>query len=137
MLKPYNFLKEVFYLSLFLTGLIGQDVTVSLSDIQADGYTSDIIVPLSINSPNHSIGGIQFDLSVSPDLIQLFATTPTEDAPGFSSDFTNLSEGLSRVVFYNSSSSDGIQPGTNISVLNLHFNGLEVLSAVLDLLIFV
>ena len=135
MLKPYNFLKEVFYLSLFLTGLIGQDVTVSLSNIQADGYTSDIIVPLSINSPNHSIGGIQFDLSVSPDLIQLFATTPTEDAPGFSSDFTNLSEGLSRVVFYNSSSSDGIQPGTNISVLNLHFNGLEVLSAVLDLLI--
>ncbi len=120
-----------FFLS--MSGLFSQDVSVSLGSVEVDGYTSDIIVPLSISSPNNSVGGIQFDLSIAPNLLELFSTTPTENAPGFSSDFSILSDGMNRVVFYNSSSSNGIPSGTNVVVLNLHFDGSELLSAVLEL----
>ena len=133
MLKPNILLNILCCFSLFTSGLLGQDVSVSLGSVEVDGYTADVVVPLSISSPNHSVGGLQFDLSVSPNLLELFSSTPTENAPGFSSDFSILSDGLNRVVFYNSESTDGISSGANTVVLNLHFNGSELLSAVLDL----
>ena len=113
-------LKIIFSVVLFKAVLLGQDVSVSLGSVEVDGYTSDIIVPISINSPNHSVSGIQFDLSIAPNLLELFSSTPSENATGFSSDFSVLSNGLNRIVFYNSSSSDGIQSGEDILVLNLH-----------------
>ena len=133
MLKPNILLKIIFSFVLFKAGLLGQDVSVSLGSVEVDGYTSDIIVPININSPNHSVGGIQFDLSITPNLLELFSSTPSENATGFSSDFSVLSNGLNRIVFYNSSSGDGIQSGEDILVLNLHFDGSELLSAVIEL----
>ena len=133
MLKPNILLKIIFSFVFFKAGLLGQDVSVSLGSVEVDGYTSDIIVPININSPNHSVGGIQFDLSITPNLLELFSSTPSENATGFSSDFSVLSNGLNRIVFYNSSSGDGIQSGEDILVLNLHFDGSELLSAVIEL----
>ena len=72
MLKPNILLKIIFSFVFFKAGLLGQDVSVSLGSVEVDGYTSDIIVPININSPNHSVGGIQFDLSITPNLLELF-----------------------------------------------------------------
>ena len=102
MLKSNILLKIIFSFVFFKAGLLSQDVSVSLGSVEVDGYTSDIIVPININSPNHSVGGIQFDLSITPNLLELFSSTPSENATGFSSDFSVLSNGLNRIVFYNS-----------------------------------
>ena len=73
MLKPHILLNILCCFSLFTSGLLGQDVSVSLGSVEVDGYTADVVVPLSISSPNHSVGGLQFDLSVSPNLLELFS----------------------------------------------------------------
>ena len=50
----------------------------------------------------------------------------------FSADFNVLDDGSARVVFY-SNTGEGIPPGTDEVALNLHYNGLDVLSALVDL----
>ena len=38
------------------------NVLVSLDDVEAPGYTDEIIVPVTIENSENSVGGIQFDI---------------------------------------------------------------------------
>ncbi len=58
-------------LLMVLVGFAFSDVTVSLDDVEVDGYTADIIVPVSLSNPSDGVGGFQFDVIALPALVQL------------------------------------------------------------------
>ncbi|SVA73823.1 uncharacterized protein METZ01_LOCUS126677, partial [marine metagenome] len=53
-------------LLMVLVGFAFSDVTVSLDDVEVDGYTADIIVPVSLSNPSDGVGGFQFDVIALP-----------------------------------------------------------------------
>ena len=69
MFKKLNkaFLSVVFALSL----IKAQDVSISVGDTAFAGYTDDIVVPITVSNPNGNVGGVQFDVSVSPAMVML------------------------------------------------------------------
>ena len=121
-------------LLMVLVGFAFPNVTVSLSDVEVDGYTADIIVPVNLSNPNDGVGGFQFDVIAVPALVQLSDVT-LSDEENFSADYTVFGDGSGRVVFY-SNNATGIAAGGNGVVLNLHFDGSAILSASLDLEMF-
>ena len=125
--------KHFIYLPILLMPLMAQDVTLDLGEVDVDGYTADIVVPVSMQNANHAIGGIQFDLNVSPSMISISGASPAGGLDGFAADYTNFGDGASRIVMYNQSAPEGIPAGGTGVILNLHFDGSDVLSAVLDL----
>ena len=131
MLKTIN---KIFLSALLVaTFTHSQDVDVMVVDTSFAGYTEDIIVPVMLSNPNSTVGGIQFDVSVEPSMVMLSGVTPVEIGAGFSADYSSLNNGNSRVVFYNGAGPDGINSGASGRILNLHFSGLNVLSAVLEI----
>ena len=131
--KSFNYL---FFLGIFSVFVYSQDVSVILSDVTVDGYTEDIVVPVTLINPNHTVGGFQFDIIADPNMVEMVGLTPTGAGSDFSADYTVFSDGSARVVFYNSGGPDGIPVGHDGIVLNLHFDGTTILSAVLDLNIY-
>ena len=131
--KSLNF---IFFLGIFPVFVYSQDVSVILSDVTVDGYTEDIVVPVTLINPNHAVGGFQFDIIADPTMVELTGVTPMGAGSDFSADYTVFSDGSARVIFYNSGGPDGIPAGHDGVVLNLHFDGTTVLSAVLDLYIY-
>ena len=125
--------KNFIYLPILFMPLMAQDVTLDLGEVDVAGYTADIVVPVSMQNANHAIGGIQFDLNVSPSMISISGASPADGLDGFAADYTNFTDGSSRVVMYNQSAPDGIPAGGAGTILNLHFDGTDVLSAVIDL----
>ena len=107
------------------------EVTVSIGNVNVEGYTEDIVVPVTVSNPNEAVGGFQFDIMATPTIINLSGVS-TVNEEGFSADFNVLDDGSARVVFY-SNTGEGIPPATDEVVLNLHYNGLDVLSALVEL----
>ncbi|MEL1223206.1 MAG: hypothetical protein VW522_03080, partial [Candidatus Neomarinimicrobiota bacterium] len=107
------------------------NVTVSVGDVQVDGYTNDIVVPITLSNPENWVGGLQFDLIAMPTIVTLSGATPV-DQSSFSADYTVFNDGSGRVVFYNSVGG-AIAPGGDGVVLNLHYDGSEILSAIVQL----
>jgi len=131
MLKKMN--KILLWVIFIATFAKAQDVSIMFGDTAFAGYTEDIVVPVMLSNPNSSVGGMQFDVSVEPSMIMLSGVSPVGIASGFSADYSALNGGSSRVVFYNSSDPDGISSSNNsVTVLNLHFSGSTVLSALLE-----
>jgi len=116
------------------SGLIFANVTISLGDVEADGYTEDIVVPVSLTNPNDVVGGFQFDVIALPTMVEVSGATPI-DADNFSADFNVFDDGSARIVFY-SNMGTGIAAGGDDVVLNLHYDGSDVLSGLLDLEIY-
>ena len=124
------------YFSLLIIVLIANNialsnVTVSIGDVQVDGYTNDIVVPVTLTNPDNWVGGLQFDLIALPTIVTLSGSTPVDES-SFSADYTVFNDGASRVVFYNSVGG-AIAPGGDDIVLNLHYDGSEILSAIIEL----
>ena len=118
-------------LFLIATNITFADVTVSLGDVSVDGYTEDIIVPVSVTNLNEVVGGFQFDIVSLPNVVTLSGASPV-DSDNFSADFNILNDGSGRIVFY-SNTGDGLPTGSDVVALNLHYNGMDVLSALVDL----
>ena len=131
MFKKLNkaFLFVVFALSL----IKAQDVSIAVGDTAFAGYTDNIVVPITVSNPNGNVGGVQFDVSVSPAMVMLSGVSTIGVASEFSADYNMLSDGNSRVVFYNAGDPNGLSAGTDLRVINLHFGGADVLSAVLEI----
>ena len=110
-----------------------QDVSVMVGDTSFAGYTDDIVVPVMLSNPNSTVGGIQFDVSVEPSMVMMSGVTPVGIGTGFSADYSSLNNGNSRVVFYNGAGPNGITSGNSGTIINLHFSGSTVLSAVLGI----
>ena len=95
-------LNEAFLFVVFALSLIrAQDVSIAVGDTAFAGYTDDIVVPITISNPNGNVGGVQFDVSVSPAMVMLSGVSTIGVASEFSADYNMLSNGSSRVVFYN------------------------------------
>jgi len=107
------------------------DVTISIGDVAVNGYTEDIVIPVTVSNPDQSVGGFQFDVIAIPSLVTLSGVS-TVDVENFSADFNILGDGSGRVVFY-SINGEGIGAGADNIVCNLHYNGENVLSALIDL----
>lgn len=116
---------------LLVVGVGFANVTVSLSDVEVDGYTSDIVVPVTVTNSDDAVGGFQFDVVALPSLVELSGVTAVDDE-NFNADYTVFDDGSGRVVFY-SNNSGSIAAGGDAIVLNLHFDGSEILSAPLNL----
>ena len=130
MFKKMN---KIFLSAIFIaTFTYTQDVSIMVGDTAFAGYTDDIVVPVMLSNPNSSVGGMQFDVSVEPSMVMLSGVSPVGIASGFSADYNSLNSGMSRVVLYNGAGPDGIAGGASDTVLNLHFSGASVLSAVLE-----
>ena len=120
-----------FIMILIVSNFAVANVTVSVGDVQVDGYTNDIVVPITLSNPENWVGGLQFDLIAMPTIVTLSGATPVEQS-SFSADYTVFNDGSGRVVFYNSVGG-AIAPGGNDVVLNLHYDGSEILSAIVQL----
>jgi len=130
----FKYLNNAFLSFALVFSFIGaQDVELTIVDTSFAGYTDEIIVPILISNPNNNVGGVQFDVSVSPNMVSLTGVSSVGNASSFSAAYNALSDGSSRVVFYNGSDPSGLNPGTDARVLNLHFGGTDVLSAVLEI----
>ena len=127
MRKSFSLLIMILIISNFAVA----NVTVSVGDVQVDGYTNDIVVPITLSNPENWVGGLQFDLIAMPTIVTLSGATPV-DQSSFSADYTVFNDGSGRVVFYNSVGG-AIAPGGNDVVLNLHYDGSEILSAIVQL----
>ena len=132
--KKMAFMRK--YFSLWIMFIIANsiafsNVTVSIGDVQVGGYTEDIVVPVTLANPDNAVGGFQFDLIALPTIITLSGTSPV-DVDNFSADYNNFDDGSGRIVFY-SNGGDEISAGGDEIVLNLHYDGSDILSAVIDL----
>ena len=127
MRKSFSLLIMIFIVSNFAVA----NVTVSIGNVQVDGYTDDVVVPVTLSNPENLVGGLQFDLIAMPTIVTLSGATPV-DQSSFSADYTVFNDGSGRVVFYNSVGG-AITPGGNDVVLNLHYDGSEILSAIVQL----
>lgn len=129
-----NFIKIVFIIIANAFAIISaQNVLVNLGDITTSSYSDEIIVPVILNNSTDIVAGLQFDLTLNPDLISLSGVSSDGVASDFTTDFIELSNGNHRVIFYNGSDTDNISAGNNSTILNLSFNGSEVLSAIIGL----
>ena len=88
MLKNLNKTLIVFALAFSFTK--AQDVSIAVGDTAFAGYTNDIVVPVIISNPNGNVGGVQFDVSVSPSMVMLSGVSAIGVASEFSADY-NLS----------------------------------------------
>ena len=100
---------------LIISNFAAANVTVSVGDVQVDGYTTDIVVPITLSNPENMVGGLQFDLIAMPTIVTLSGATPV-DQSSFSVDYTVFNDGSGRVVFYNSLGG-ALAPGGNDVVL--------------------
>ena len=121
----------LFILFLFTYNTAISNVTISLGDVAVNGYTEDIIIPVTVTNPDDIVGGFQFDLIAVPSLITLSGANPI-DTDNFSADFNILDDGSGRIIFY-SNTGDGIAAGSDDIVMNIHYNGEDVLSASIDI----
>ena len=124
------------YLVHFLIGILSvsvvfPNVILSLGDVDVQGYTNEIIVPVTLENPNNTVGGFQFDLEINDENL-LVSGVSAIDSENFSADYNILNNGDIRVVFF-TLSGDGIVEGDASVVVNLHFNGSDILSGFFNL----
>ena len=129
-----NTVKNLFLSSMFVLNIaFTQDVSIGVGDVAFPGYTDDLVVPITVTNPNNSVGGIQFDVNVAPSMVMLSGVSAYGTAESnFNADYSILNNGNARVVFYDANGSSGLSPNSDDHVMNLHFSGSEVLSAVLE-----
>ncbi len=127
-LRKYFCVCKIFLLPI---SIAFSNITVSIGDVAVTGYTEDIVVPVTVTNPDNTVGGFQFDVLAVPTLVTLSGAIPV-DADNFSADYNVFDDGSGRIVFY-SNTGDGIAAGGDDVVMNLHYNGSEVLSALVDL----
>ena len=130
MVPRHKFLFQIIFFIIF-SNIALSEVTVSIGNVSVDGYTEDIVVPVTLSNPSETVGGLQFDIIAMPTIINLSDVTPNNEND-FSADFSILDDGSSRIVFY-TNTGEGVLSGGEEVVLNLHYNGMDVLSALVDL----
>ena len=130
MVPRYKFLFQIiFFISAVNIAL--SEVTVSIGNVSVDGYTEDIVVPVTVSNPSETVGGFQFDVMAMPTIINLSGVSPINEND-FSADYNIFDDGSARIVFYTNTGT-GVPVGSEEILLNLHFNGEDVLSALVDL----
>ncbi len=122
---------NVWIIFLLPANIAFSNVTVSIGDVAVTGYTEDIVVPVTVTNTDNTVGGFQFDVVAVPTLVTLSGAIPV-DADNFSADYNVFDDGSGRIVFY-SNTGNGIAAGGDGVVMNLHYDGSEVLSALVGI----
>ena len=80
--------KLFFQIAIFIvaSNFAFSEVTVSIGSVNVDGYTEDIVVPVTVSNPNEAVGGFQFDIVSIPAIINLSGVS-TVNENAFSVDF--------------------------------------------------
>ena len=128
------FTKNLLFFITFLIGGLHAQLTVMLDTVEFPGYASDIEVPVIVNNPNNSISGLQFDMVVDPNIISPFSINAGGSAAGFSAEMNQLSSGAYRILLFNAGNAYSI-PANSDTVMTIHFDGSDIASAVIDLVI--
>ena len=81
------------------TSTVLSNVIVSIGDVDVQGYTNDIVVPVTLENPDVTVGGFQFDLSTN-DAILMISGVSAIVSENFSADYNILNNGDARVVFF-------------------------------------
>jgi len=126
------FSKNLLFYITFLIGGLHAQLTVMLDTVEFPGYASDIEVPVIVNNPNNSISGLQFDIVVDPNIISPFSINAGGSAAGFSAEMNQLSSGAYRILLFNAGNAYSI-PANSDTVMTIHFDGSDIASAVIDL----
>ena len=89
------------YFSLLFTilsasSILFSSVTISIGDVQVDGYTEDIVVPVTLSNPENIVGGFQFDVIVLPTLIELSGASAVDADAVWPRHGSNAAQGLCR-----------------------------------------
>ena len=83
MFKKLN--KAFLFVAFFALSLIrAQDVSIAVGDTAFAGYWDDIVVPITVSNPNGNVGGVQFDVLVSPAMVMLSGVSTIELLLNFS-----------------------------------------------------
>jgi len=112
--------------------LYADTVTVSIGEVEFDGYPTSVTVPVMVNNPSNTVGGIQFDITGSPDIVDLTTVSGTGNASGFTASFTTYSNGTNRILFYNGTGISPI-PANSDTVLLLIYDASSIASSVIEL----
>ena len=56
-----------FLIAILPASTVLSNVIISLGDVDVQGYTNEIIVPVTLENPNSTVGGFQFDFSTNDD----------------------------------------------------------------------
>ena len=126
------FSKNLLFYITFLIGGLHAQLTVMFDTVEFPGYASDIEVPVIVNNPNNSILGLQFDMVVDPNIISPFSISAGGSATGFSAEMNQLSSGAYRILLFNAGNAYSI-PANSDTVMTIHFDGSDIASAVIDL----
>jgi len=94
---------------------IGNVVTISASSDTGD-VDEEVFLDINLDNPG-VVGGLQFDLYDTPDYLDISGFTTTDRSSGFSVDYTQLDNGMTRVIMYNGNSGN-ITPGEG-AILNM------------------
>ena len=89
---------SLFIMILIVSNVAVANVTVSVGDVQVDGYTDDIVVPITLSNPENWVGGLQFDLIAMPTIVTLSGATAV-DQSSFSADYTVFNDGQAELYF--------------------------------------
>ena len=130
MVPGYKFLFQIIFFTI-ASNIAFSEVTVSLGNVSVDGYTEDIVVPVTVSNPTESVGGFQFDVMAMPTIINLSGVSPSNEND-FSADFNVFDDGSARIIFY-TNTGNGVPSGGEDILLNLHYNGEDVLSSLVEL----
>jgi len=130
MVPGYKFLFQIIFFAI-ASNIALSEVTVSLGNVSVDGYTEDIVVPVTVSNPTESVGGFQFDVMAMPTIINLSGVSPSNEND-FSADFNVFDDGSARIIFY-TNTGNGVPSGGEDILLNLHYNGEDVLSSLVEL----
>lgn len=107
-------------------------VTVSIGEVEYDGYPTTVSVPVIVSNPSSSIGGIQFDLTDSHESVDLSSVSPAGNASAFNASYSEFSNGTNRILLYNGSGTSPL-PVNSDTVLILLFDASSIASSVIDL----
>ena len=85
MVPRYKFLFQIIFFIIASNTLLSE-VTVSIGNVSVDGYTEDIVVPVTVSNPSATVGGFQFDVIAMPSIINLSGVSPINEND-FSADY--------------------------------------------------
>ncbi len=109
----------------------GGDIILSIDSVEVDAYTTDVVAPVNLENTSDDVGGLQFDVVQSPDMLPISDVVAVGRAVGFDVSFNDFGDGHIRVVLVSTAGAN-IEAGDG-EIIELHYDASDVASAVVTL----
>ncbi len=107
------------------------DIVLSLGDVEIESYATEVVVQANLENTMDDVGGLQFDVIQSPNMLPLTDVVAVGRAEGFNVSFNDFGEGHIRVVLV-SIAGGNIEAGDGV-ILELYYDASDFGSAVVTL----